>query len=113
MENGGFPFLSSPIHRPSLCRGGGEWEQRGSKYENGDTCWMGGTQADSLVLLFLRKYQFMEQNLQRRVAGLKDKMPDIQKTLDTIRFLKIRKVVLVYGWFPTAVGSRPPGHKRS
>lgn len=36
------------------------------------------------------KYQFMETNLQRRVAGLRDKMPDIQKTLDTVRFLKIR-----------------------
>ncbi len=38
-----------------------------------------------------RKYQFMEQNLQRRLAGLKDKMPDIQKTLDTVRFLALRK----------------------
>ncbi|KAF2969299.1 hypothetical protein GQX73_g4281 [Xylaria multiplex] len=37
-----------------------------------------------------RKYQFMELNLQRRIAGLKDKMPDIQKTLDTVRFLKTR-----------------------
>jgi len=34
----------------------------------------------------------MEQNLQRRVAGLKDKLPDIQKTLDTVMFLKLRKV---------------------
>lgn len=38
------------------------------------------------------KYQFMEQNLQRRVMGLKDKLPDIQKTLDTVQFLKLRKV---------------------
>lgn len=53
------------------------------------------TQTDSLCLRSSRKYQFMEQNLQRRVAGLKDKMPDIQKTLDTVRFLKMRKV------FPT------------
>lgn len=30
----------------------------------------------------------MEQNLQRRVGGLKDKLPDIQKTLDTVKFLK-------------------------
>ncbi|KAK4653693.1 peptide chain release factor 1 [Podospora pseudocomata] len=36
------------------------------------------------------KYQFMEQNLQRRVAGLRDKMPDIEKTLETVRFLKLR-----------------------
>ena len=34
----------------------------------------------------------MELNLQRRVSGLKDKMPDIQKTLDTVRFLKTRTV---------------------
>jgi len=40
----------------------------------------------------IAKYQFMEQNLQRRVAGLKDKMPDIQKTLDTVQFLQLRKV---------------------
>lgn len=40
------------------------------------------------------KYQFMEANLQRRVAGLKDKIPDIRKTLDTVRFLKLRRVRL-------------------
>lgn len=34
----------------------------------------------------------MELNLQRRVAGLEDKMPDIQKTLETVRFLKTRTV---------------------
>ncbi|KAI1489924.1 Prefoldin, subunit 3 [Biscogniauxia mediterranea] len=39
----------------------------------------------------ISKYQFMELNLQRRIAGLKDKMPDIQKTLDTVRFLKTRR----------------------
>ncbi|KAI0397573.1 Prefoldin subunit-domain-containing protein [Xylariaceae sp. FL0594] len=38
----------------------------------------------------ISKYQFMELNLQRRIAGLKDKMPDIQKTLNTVRFLKTR-----------------------
>ncbi|RYP52084.1 hypothetical protein DL769_010722 [Monosporascus sp. CRB-8-3] len=38
----------------------------------------------------ISKYQFMELNLQRRISGLKDKMPDIQKTLDTVRFLKTR-----------------------
>lgn len=36
----------------------------------------------------------MEQNTQRRAVGLKDKIPDIQKTLDTVRFLKARKVCL-------------------
>ncbi|KUJ10670.1 Prefoldin, subunit 3 [Mollisia scopiformis] len=39
----------------------------------------------------ISKYQFMEANQQRRAAGLKDKMPDIQKTLDTVKFLKTRK----------------------
>lgn len=39
-----------------------------------------------------RKYQFMEMNLQKRTAGLKDKIPEIQKTLDTVRFLKLRRV---------------------
>ena len=39
-----------------------------------------------------RKYQFMEANMQRRAVGLKDKMPDIQKTLETVQFLKTRKV---------------------
>ena len=34
----------------------------------------------------------MEQNLQRRVVGLKEKLPDIRKTLDTVRFLKTRTV---------------------
>jgi len=44
------------------------------------------------VVTMRRKYQFMEMNLQRRMGGLKDKIPDIQKTLDTVKFLKLRKV---------------------
>ncbi|APA14360.1 hypothetical protein sscle_12g091300 [Sclerotinia sclerotiorum 1980 UF-70] len=39
----------------------------------------------------ISKYQFMEVNQQKRIAGLKINMPDIQKTLDTVRFLKTRK----------------------
>lgn len=39
----------------------------------------------------ISKYQFMEQNLQRRVSGLDEKLPDIQKTLDTVRFLQTRR----------------------
>ena len=38
------------------------------------------------------KYQFMEVNNQRRSAGLKDKIPDIEKTLETVKFLKKQKV---------------------
>ncbi|CAH0037377.1 unnamed protein product [Clonostachys solani] len=40
----------------------------------------------------ISKYQFMEVNLQRRMTGLREKIPDIQKTLDTVRFLKLRKL---------------------
>lgn len=34
----------------------------------------------------------MEVNTQRRAGGLKEKIPDIQKTLDMVQFLKSRKV---------------------
>ncbi|KKP05085.1 hypothetical protein THAR02_02796, partial [Trichoderma harzianum] len=39
----------------------------------------------------ISKYQFMELNLQRRMTGLREKIPDIQKTLDTVQFLKLRE----------------------
>ncbi|KAI4229647.1 MAG: hypothetical protein L6R36_000694 [Xanthoria steineri] len=39
----------------------------------------------------ISKYQFMEVNTQRRAAGLKEKVPDIQKTLDMVQFLHSRK----------------------
>ncbi|KAI5806135.1 Prefoldin subunit domain-containing protein [Geopyxis carbonaria] len=38
----------------------------------------------------IAKYQFMEMNTTRRAAGLKDKIPDITKTLETVRFLEVR-----------------------
>ncbi|KAJ5751692.1 Prefoldin subunit 3 [Penicillium odoratum] len=39
----------------------------------------------------ISKYQFMEVNSQRRGQGLRDKIPDIKKTLEMVRFLKLRK----------------------
>lgn len=33
----------------------------------------------------------MEMNTQRRSVGLKEKIPDIQKTLEMVRFLRIRR----------------------
>ncbi|KAK9653300.1 peptide chain release factor 1, variant 2 [Aspergillus fumigatus] len=39
----------------------------------------------------ISKYQFMELNTQRRAAGLREKIPDIKKTLDVVRFLKMQK----------------------
>lgn len=41
----------------------------------------------------ISKYQFMEVNTQRRAQGLRDKIPDIKKTLEMVRFLKARKEV--------------------
>lgn len=38
----------------------------------------------------ISKYQFMEQSTQRRLSGLQEKVPDIQKTLDMVLFLKNR-----------------------
>lgn len=40
----------------------------------------------------LRKYQFMESSTQKRALGLKDKIPDIEKTLETVQFLASRDV---------------------
>ena len=34
----------------------------------------------------------MEVNTQKRSGGLNEKIPDIQKTLDMVQFLKRRKV---------------------
>ncbi|KAJ5808493.1 peptide chain release factor 1 [Penicillium riverlandense] len=39
----------------------------------------------------ISKYQFMEVNTQRRAQGLREKLPDIKKTLEMVRFLKLRK----------------------
>lgn len=38
----------------------------------------------------IQKYQFMEVNTSRRASGLREKIPDIQKTLDVVQFLKRR-----------------------
>lgn len=42
--------------------------------------------------MMVRKYQFMETNKQRAAVGHREKIPDIQKTLDMVQFLKTRKV---------------------
>ncbi|KAL1587232.1 Prefoldin subunit 3 [Cladosporium halotolerans] len=38
----------------------------------------------------ISKYQFMESSTQKRALGLKDKIPDIEKTLETVQFLASR-----------------------
>ncbi|KAK9460600.1 Prefoldin subunit-domain-containing protein [Lipomyces oligophaga] len=47
-------------------------------------------QVESILQSFqemLSKYKYMEMSTLRRAAGLREKIPDIQKTLDTVRFL--------------------------
>ncbi|KAL1848421.1 peptide chain release factor 1 [Paecilomyces lecythidis] len=39
----------------------------------------------------IAKYQFMEVNTQRRAVGLREKIPDIKKTSETVKFLKLRR----------------------
>ncbi|KAF7586946.1 hypothetical protein BBP40_007984 [Aspergillus hancockii] len=39
----------------------------------------------------ISKYQFMEVNTQRRATGLREKIPDIKKTLEMVKFLKMRR----------------------
>ncbi|CAF9927787.1 MAG: peptide chain release factor 1 [Alectoria fallacina] len=61
------------------------------------------TEVDGTMKSFqemISKYQFMEANTQRRKAGLDEKIPDIQKTLDTVRFLKSQKVDSLSGQRP-------------
>lgn len=43
------------------------------------------------LIINYSKYQFMEVNTQRRAAGLREKIPDIKKTLETVQFLQTRK----------------------
>ena len=38
----------------------------------------------------ISKYQFMEANTSRRASGLREKIPDIKKTLEMVRFLRTR-----------------------
>ncbi|KAL4942454.1 hypothetical protein BDV06DRAFT_192026 [Aspergillus oleicola] len=39
----------------------------------------------------ISKYQFMEVNTSRRATGLREKIPDIKKTLEMVRFLNTRQ----------------------
>lgn len=57
---------------------------------------VGGTDADiqGIINAFEEtsaKYRYMEVNLQQKRKGLEVKIPDIQKTLDVVRFLEARR----------------------
>lgn len=47
----------------------------------------------------------MEVNTQRRGQGLREKIPDIKKTLEMVRFLKLRKEVYIPTTIPLTVPS--------
>lgn len=38
----------------------------------------------------ISKYQFMSQNVERRAASLRDKLPEMKKSLDTVKFLRLQ-----------------------
>lgn len=37
------------------------------------------------------KYTFMQQNVERRAAGLKEKLPDMKRTLEVVQFLRKKR----------------------
>lgn len=43
------------------------------------------------------KYQFMSQNVERRAAGLREKLPEMRKSLDTVKFLRMQKAATSEG----------------
>lgn len=59
----------------------------------------------------------MEQSTQKRALGLKDKIPDIQKTLETVQFLKSRDVrltlIFLPGNLPKLTFFQPAGRRRT
>lgn len=38
----------------------------------------------------ISKYQFMSQNVERRAASLREKLPEMKKSLDTVKFLRLQ-----------------------
>jgi prefoldin subunit 5 len=41
----------------------------------------------------MSKYTFMEQNVERRSSGLKEKLPEMKNTYDTVKFLKMKRTI--------------------
>lgn len=39
----------------------------------------------------ISKYQFMSQNVERRAVGLREKLPEMRKSLDTVKFLRLQR----------------------
>ena len=37
------------------------------------------------------KYTFMQQNVERRAVGLKEKLPEMKRTLEVVKFLKKKR----------------------
>lgn len=43
----------------------------------------------------VNKYTFMQQNVERRQAGLREKLPEMKDTLDTVKFLKKKRALAI------------------
>jgi prefoldin subunit 5 len=41
------------------------------------------------------KYTFMQQNVERRAAGLKEKLPEMKNTYETVKFLKMKRKLAI------------------
>lgn len=88
------------LHTGDALSEGKAYARRGgrSPFACGRNRWITGSAGEGLkeriadMRPWDRKYQFMETSMQRKAAGLTEKIPDIQKTLDTVRFLKTRTV---------------------
>ena len=39
------------------------------------------------------KYTFMQQNVERRATGLREKLPEMKNTYDTVKFLKVKRKI--------------------
>jgi prefoldin subunit 5 len=45
----------------------------------------------------INKYTFMQQNVEKRAQGLREKLPEIRNTLDVVRFLRRRREANGFG----------------
>ncbi|KIX06911.1 uncharacterized protein Z518_04887 [Rhinocladiella mackenziei CBS 650.93] len=42
----------------------------------------------------ISKYTFMQRNVERRAVGLKEKLPEMKRTLEVVRFIKKRRKII-------------------
>jgi len=54
--------------------------------------WLTPPEVNLFALASISKYKFMEMNMQSRKRSLKEKLPEIERTLAAVEFLQSRKV---------------------